>query len=136
MQHLQQSGRPAIVIAASGMCSGGRIVNYLKALLPDPRTEVLFVGYQAQGTPGRDIQKWGPRGGYVELDNEKIWIKAQIHTLSGYSAHADQNDLLKFVKRMRHKPNHIRVVHGDQEAKQTLAGELRRMLPGSRVVIP
>ena len=68
VNHLKQSGRPAIVIAASGMCAGGRIVNYLKALLEDDKTDLLFVGCQAQGTPGRDIQKYGPKGGYVELE--------------------------------------------------------------------
>jgi metallo-beta-lactamase family protein len=88
--YLARSARPAIVIAASGMCSGGRIVNYLKAMLGDPRHDVLFVGYQAAGTPGRDIQTYGPRGGYVVLDGQRIDIRAGIHTLGGYSAHADQ----------------------------------------------
>jgi metallo-beta-lactamase family protein len=55
--------RPAVVIAASGMCSGGRIVNYLKALIADPRTDVLFVGYQAKGTIGRKIQNTVPKTG-------------------------------------------------------------------------
>lgn len=73
---LKSSGEPCIVIAASGMCAGGRIVNYLKALLPDPRTDVIFVGYQAAGTPGRTIQTYGPDGGYVDLDGERIPIRA------------------------------------------------------------
>lgn len=60
------------------MCAGGRIQNHLKALLPDSRTEVLFVGYQAQSTLGRDIQTYGPRGGYVFLDNERIDIRAGV----------------------------------------------------------
>lgn len=136
VSYLSKTHRPCIVIAASGMCSGGRIVNYLKALIGDERTDVLFVGYQAYGTPGRDIQNYGPRGGYVELDGRKYDIRARIHTLSGYSAHADQKDLLNFVKRMRHKPKEIRVVHGDEEAKQVLKEKLEEMLPLSRVVIP
>lgn len=135
VQHLSESGQPAIVIAASGMCSGGRIINYLKALLPDLRTDLLFVGYQAEGTPGRDIQEWGPKGGYVMLDDEKVWIKASVHTLSGYSAHADQKDLVNFVKQMRYKPEQLRVVHGDIESKTALANEFTQNY-GIRAVLP
>ncbi|MBN1008725.1 MBL fold metallo-hydrolase RNA specificity domain-containing protein [Amphritea pacifica] len=136
VNYLKSSGRPAIVIAASGMCAGGRIVNYLKALLPDPRTEVLFVGYQAKGTPGHDIQKYGPAGGYVYLDNEKIDIRAGVYTISGYSAHADQKDLISFVKRMRYKPKEIRIVHGDKEAKRVLKAELKKITPETEIIIP
>jgi len=136
VNHLKQSGRPAIVIAASGMCTGGRMVNYLKALLPDPKTDVLFVGYQAQGTPGRDIQKYGPRGGYVYLDGNRVDIKAGVHTMSGYSAHAGQKDLINFVKRMRWMPSEIRIVHGDNEAKQALQRELQKIVPEGNVWVP
>ena len=125
VSYLRQSARPAVVISASGMCSGGRIQNYLKELLPDERTDVIFIGYQGQGTPGRDIQKYGPGGGYVMLAGHKIKINAGIHTISGYSAHADQTNLVNFVKRMRHRPTHIRIVHGDEEAKKTLQRKLK-----------
>lgn len=134
--HLLHTGRPAIVIAASGMCAGGRIQNYLKALLSDRRTDVLFVGYQAQGTPGRDIQKYGPRGGYVYLDGERIDIKAAVHTISGYSAHADQSDLVNFVKRMRVRPKEVRLVHGDQVAKRELQQSLKPVLGHQNIFIP
>ncbi len=115
--YLRKTGRPAIVIAASGVRAGGRIQNYFKALLPDKRTYVGFVGCQASGIPRRNIQRYGAKvsgksNGYVILDGERITINAQVHTLSGYSAHADQKDLVNFVKRMRHKPRHIRIVHG------------------------
>ncbi|MFT5452964.1 MAG: metallo-beta-lactamase family protein [Enterobacterales bacterium] len=120
VRYLKNSGRPAVVIAASGMCTGGRIQNYLEELLPDERTDVIFIGYQGVGTPGRDIQKYGPRGGYVHLGGRQIAIKAAVHTISGYSAHADQANLVNFVKRMHHKPKHIKIVHGDEEAKQAL----------------
>jgi len=134
--HLAQSHEPAIVIAASGMCAGGRIVNYLKAMLGDPRHDVLFCGYQAAGTPGRAIQQHGPRGGYVTLDGERYDIRAQIHTLGGYSAHADQKDLLNFIARMQRKPTQVRIVHGDTPAKTTLATLLRQQHAGMEVVIP
>lgn len=135
VSYLKRTGRPSIVIAASGMCAGGRMMNYLKALLPDARTDVIFVGYQAAGTPGRDIQTYGPRGGYVWLDNEKIDIKAGVTTLGGYSAHADQSDLVNFVKRMRYRPKTVRIVHGDESAKAALQARLQALLPESRVLI-
>lgn len=128
IDYIKRKGSSCIVIAASGMCSGGRIMNYLQALLPDERTDVLFVGYQAKGTPGRDIQKYGPRGGYVFINGERVDIKAGVYTLSGYSAHADQKDLVNFVKRMRFKPAHIRIVHGDDEAKLCLAEQYYQLL--------
>lgn len=141
VEYLRKTGRPAVVIAASGMCAGGRIQNYLQALLPDARTDVLFVGYQARGTPGRDIQYYGPRfsegksPGYVLLDGQRVEIRAAIHTISGYSAHADQKDLVNFVKRMHHKPSHIRIVHGDEGAKQVLQRLFQQVIPGATVDI-
>lgn len=125
VRHLAQSARPAIVIAASGMCSSGRIVDYLKAMLGDPRHNVLFIGYQAKGTPGQIIQQYGPHGGYVDLDGERIDIRAGIETLGGYSAHADQRGLVNFVTRMRHWPSEIRLVHGEDSAKVQLAQALQ-----------
>lgn len=121
VQFLARTKQPAIVIAASGMCEGGRVVNYLKALLPDSAHQVVFVGYQARGTLGAAIQKFGPAGGYVDIDGERITIAAEIMTLSGYSAHADKKGLVNFVTRMRHPPAQVRIVHGDIDAKQALA---------------
>ena len=136
VQYLQKSARPVIVIAASGMCAGGRIMNYLKALISDKRTDIVFVGYQAQGTPGASIQRFadkrdpltGKKSGYVILDDQKYIIEAQVHTLSGYSAHAGQKDLLNFVKRMRKPPRDIRIVHGDDEAKKILQNKYSALL--------
>ena len=144
VNYLKKTARPTIVIAASGMCSGGRIVNYLKVLIEDQRTDILFVGYQAQGTPGRTIQKYGPRKngsnnsrvGWVELEGKKYDINAEVHTISGYSAHADQRNLVNFIKRMRHKPTDIRLVHGDAEAKASLAAVIRDQLAISNVTAP
>lgn len=72
LNHLIQTARPAIVIAGNGMCLGGRIVNYLKAMLHDPRHDVLFVGYQSRGTPGHAIQQYGPRGGLCRLGRRTL----------------------------------------------------------------
>ena len=130
VQFYARTGKPSIVIAASGMCAGGRIVNWLKALIGDPRTDVVFVGYQAAGTPGRAILTYGPSGGYVVFDGQRYPIRAQIHRLSSYSAHADQAGLVRFAAGMRVKPRHIRLVHGEAEAQQALAEKLRQAIPG------
>jgi len=136
VKYLSKRKKPAIVIAASGMCNGGRIVNYLTQFLPDATADVIFVGYQAQGSPGRDIQQYGPRGGYVELNGKRISINADIHTISGYSAHADQQDLLNFVKHIKHKPREIRIVHGDERAKTVFAEKLGELVPDAQVLLP
>jgi metallo-beta-lactamase family protein len=121
VNRLTQTAQPAIVIAGNGMCSSGRIVNYLKAMLGDARHDVLFVGYQADGTPGRQIQRFGPRSGYVEFDGQRYDIRAQVHTIGGYSAHADQAGLMRFITGMRKWPDEVRIVHGDEPAKRELA---------------
>ncbi len=126
VNHLAQTARPAIVIAGGGMCSGGRIVNYLKAMLGDKRHNVLFVGYQAKGTPGHEIQTYGPKGGYVYLDGERIDVRAGIASIGGYSAHADQKGLVEFVTGMQERPGDIRVVHGEDGAKMTLTQQLKQ----------
>lgn len=144
VEYLKGNQRPTIVIAASGMCAGGRIVNYLEALIENPRTDIVFVGYQAQGTAGQMIQKYagkkdplsGKSTGYVLFDEKKYIIRAQVHTLSGYSAHAGKMDLLNFVKRMRVKPKQIRIVHGDVEAKDALKSAFTAMLVDTKVIIP
>ncbi|MCQ4306548.1 MBL fold metallo-hydrolase [Pseudomonas stutzeri] len=124
VNHLTQTARPAIVIAGGGMCSGGRIVNYLKAMLGDKRHNALFVGYQAKGTPGHAIQTYGPKGGYVDLDGERIDIRAGITSIGGYSAHADQKGLVEFVTGMQQWPTEIRMVHGEEGAKRELSAQL------------
>jgi metallo-beta-lactamase family protein len=118
---------PAIILAGSGMCTGGRIVNHLKKGIDDPRNDILFVGYQAAGTPGRAIQKYSQRpGGYVVLDGERKTIKAKVHTLSGYSAHADQKGLVDWIEGMPDKPRAVKLVHGETAARNVLAEILEK----------
>lgn len=137
VSYLQRQTRPAIVIAASGMCAGGRIVNYLKALLGDERNDVLFVGYQAAGTPGRDILRYHDKpNGYVIFDDERYPIHAKVQQISGYSAHAGQRDLLNFIKGMRVRPGKVHLVHGDDHAKQTLKDMIEQAHPTCDVIVP
>ncbi|WP_306578911.1 MBL fold metallo-hydrolase RNA specificity domain-containing protein [Pseudomonas sp.] len=128
VNYLKSTGRPAIVIAGNGMCSGGRIVNYLKAMLGDARHEVMFVGYQAKGTPGAVIQASEGAEGFVQidLDGSLYDINAKVLTLGGYSGHADQMGLLAFATGVAKAPATVVLVHGAAHAKEVLAGELKR----------
>jgi len=116
---------PCVVLAGSGMCTGGRIMDHLKRSLPEGRNDVLFVGYQAAGTPGREISSWNGKGeGRVRLDGEDVPIRAQVHMLRGYSAHADQKGLLDWVRAMQEMPREIRLVHGEAGARRALSNLL------------
>jgi len=118
---------PAIVIAGSGMCTGGRIVEHLKAGLGDKSNDIFFVGYQANGTAGRDIVQYSQKpGGYVVLDGERFDIKARVHVLSGYSAHADQKGLIEWVASMPEKPGRIKLVHGEAGAQKELEKKMKK----------
>ncbi len=117
--------KPAIIIAGSGMCTGGRIIDHLKQGLGRSENHVLFVGYQAQGTTGRDILRYSRKpGGYVILDGEKVPLNAHIMKLSGYSAHADSNGLIGWVASMKEKPGRIKLVHGEPPAQRALQHKL------------
>ncbi|MBZ2168412.1 MBL fold metallo-hydrolase RNA specificity domain-containing protein [Marinobacter sp. F4216] len=135
VDYLARSHRSCVVLAGSGMCAGGRVVNYLKAMLGDERNDVLFVGYQAAGTPGRDILNYGPKGGWLTLDGERYDIRARVHQVGGYSAHAGQSDLLRFVEGIPEVPEEIRIVHGDSGAKAAFRALLEETF-NTRIMIP
>jgi metallo-beta-lactamase family protein len=142
VNYLKSTGRPAIVIAGNGMCSGGRIVNYLKAMLGDARHEVMFVGYQAKGTPGAVIQASEGAQGFVQidLDGSLYEVRAKVVTLSGYSGHADQAGLVEFAVGMQQAARATVLVHGELRAKIGLAEALGRRYEelewATEIVIP
>jgi len=123
VNRLTTTGESAIVVAASGMCQGGRVMAYLKALLPDKRTDVIFSGYQAQGTLGHMLQQGCKQ---IEVDGQLIQVEAQLHTMSGYSAHADQQDLIEFVEAIEQRPESIHLIHGEAEVKRAFATMLEQ----------
>lgn len=127
LEYLKRSGKPAIVIAGSGMCTGGRIMEYLKAFLHRPNTDIVFVGYQATGTTGRAIQKCELGKCSVRIDHKEFPVRAKTHTLSGYSAHADQLDLIQFVQGIATPPKEIRLVHGEEHAKEAFQKKLQEL---------
>ncbi|MEW6428215.1 MAG: MBL fold metallo-hydrolase [Thermodesulfobacteriota bacterium] len=125
LQLLQHPG-PLIIIAGSGMCTGGRILDHLAAGLADPRTDILFVGYQAHHTLGRKIvEQSGRPNGTVTIDGRNVPVRAAVQVLSGYSAHADQQGLLDWVAAMPERPGGIKLVHGEEEARRVLGEKFR-----------
>ncbi len=106
-----------IVLAGSGMCSGGRIMHHLKHNLFKKDTHVFFVGYQAYGTLGRRLVD-GAKS--VRIAGEEISVKAKFHTLNGFSAHADRDDLLKWAGHFPKKAQFI-IVHGEPKSAESLA---------------
>ncbi len=124
---------PIMIIAASGMCEGGRILHHLKQRISDPHTTILFVGYQAENTLGRRIVDGVSP---VRIFGELYEVRARVERIEGYSAHADRNDLLEWVNHFdRRRLKRIFVVHGEQEGYTMMASGLKQM--GFRdVVIP
>ena len=112
---------PKIIIAGSGMSQGGRILHHEIRYLPDPKSAILFVGYQVDGSLGRRIQKGDKE---VRILGQSVPVNCRVENLSGYSAHADQPGLLKWVASSKHEggePQEVFVVQGEEEAAGTLA---------------
>jgi len=107
--------RGAVIIAGSGMCNGGRILHHLKNRIWNPRNSILFVGYQAKGTLGREIVDGAK---FIKIFHEEIIVKSKIHTINGFSAHADQRELLEWMNNFE-KLERIFLIHGEED-KQTI----------------
>jgi len=120
----------AIVMAGSGMCNGGRIVHHLKHNLWKEDTHVIFVGYQAQGTLGRRLVE-GEKT--VRVAGEEVDVKASLHTINGFSAHADRDDLLTWASNFRNGPLFV-VTHGEPISAESLAEAIRSQ--GQSAVVP
>lgn len=122
---LTQRKGPMIVIAGSGMATGGRVLHHLKHRLSDERNAVLFCGYQAAGTRGRLLQDGANR---IRVHGEEIAVHARIVAIDGLSAHADRNELLRWLRGFSRAPTHTYVVHGEPAASaafvQAVQGEL------------
>ncbi len=109
---------PKVIISSSGMCTAGRVRHHLKHNLWQGRNSVIFVGYQAQGTLGRLLLDGRNK---VKVLGEEILVEANIYDLEGFSGHADQDVLLKWVENFKSKPKKIFIVHGEEQATATLA---------------
>ena len=124
---------PCVIVSASGMCEGGRILHHLRHGLPDSRNTVLFVGFQAEGTLGRKLHDGAT---VVNVFGEPVDVRAEIVALDGFSAHADQQELVDWVGRLDPLPKRIFLVHGELAPAETLAGVLSTRYPGVKVDVP
>jgi len=121
----------AIIISASGMVTGGRILHHLKNRLPQPQNTVLFIGYQGAGTRGRSILEGQP---FVKVHGEDVAVKAKIENIPGYSAHADYNEILAWLMGFNRPPKQTFIVHGEPEASQALAQKIQQTLHWQTVI--
>ena len=118
---LNESDEPSIIISASGMCDVGRIKHHLKHNIWNPKSTILFVGYQAPGTLGYEIVNGAKK---VTIFGEEFAVNARIEYIEGYSGHADQEWLMNFVYSFYNKPKHIFLVHGEEESQEVLRNKI------------
>jgi len=131
-QALNDPAEPSIIISASGMASGGRVLHHLKQMLPDPRHSVLLVGYQAVGTRGRDLVDGATQ---VKIHGEYVPVRAEVVDVQGFSVHADADELLAWLASAPEPPQVTYVVHGEPAASAELARRIGAEL-GWLAVVP
>jgi metallo-beta-lactamase family protein len=122
---------PCVIISASGMATGGRVLHHLKYRLPDAHNTVLFVGFQANGTRGQ-ILKDGARE--IKIHGEQVPVRAQIRSIEAFSRHADAEEILCWLSSFRVPPKKTWVVHGEPESSAALAEDIRKL--GWKVSVP
>lgn len=128
---LNDAREPMIIISASGMATGGRVLHHLARRLPDQRNTVLFVGYQAEATRGRSIQSGSPS---VKIFGEEVRIQARIESMENLSGHADAGEILGWLSRFREPPQKTFLVHGEPPSSRALKEKITQQL-GWRVEI-
>ncbi len=131
-QQINNMRFPAIILSASGMATGGRILHHLKFRLPDPRNTLLFVGYQSVGTRGRLIRD-GARE--IKIHGEMVPVRAHVRSLEAFSGHADCSEVLRWLSTFRKPPKLTFVIHGEPESSAALAGAIHGAL-GWKTHIP
>jgi metallo-beta-lactamase family protein len=129
---LNERTEPAIILASSGMATGGRVLHHLKVVAPDPRNTILFVGFQAGGTRGEAMVNGVDR---VKIHGEYWPIRAEVVSLETLSAHADADEVLSWIARLPKRPRHIYVTHGEPEAARVFASRVQDEL-GVTAIVP
>ncbi len=122
---LNTNPNPKVIISSSGMCEAGRIKHHLKHNLWNPKSSIVFVGYQARGTLGYSIVNGDKK---VSIFGEKINVQAEIHNLEGFSGHADKNGLIEWLAGFEQQPKQIFLIHGEEDSKNEFAKEVKSAL--------
>jgi metallo-beta-lactamase family protein len=122
---------PCIVISASGMATGGRVLHHLKHQLPDPRNTVLLVGYQAHGTRGRTLLE-GART--LKIHGQYVPVRADVVNIQGFSVHADADDMIAWLRQMPEPPQACYVLHGEEESSEAMRDRIDDELGWTAVV--
>lgn len=117
--------QPMIIISASGMLSGGRILHHLKHRVSDERNTILFVGFQPPGSRGDWLKRGNPT---VTLFGEEVPVRAEVVEMSGFSAHADRNELLRWCRSCTGTPGKVAIVHGEPESAEAFGATLKKEL--------
>jgi metallo-beta-lactamase family protein len=132
-QKLNTMAGPCVIIAASGMCEGGRVLHHLKHAIGDEANVIAIVGFQAEHTLGRKlVEEWET----VPIFGVPTRRRAQVVRFNGLSAHADRNDLLAYVRAIKPLPVKIFVVHGEEKQSLSLAEAIRSEHAGVEVIVP
>ncbi len=124
-QQLNRSHGPMIILAASGMATGGRVTHHLKAFAPDPRNTILFTGFQAGGTRGASLVQGAE---VIKIHGEYIPVRAEVRMLENLSAHADADEILGWLKAFSRPPRHTFITHGEPEAADALRHRIEEEL--------
>lgn len=114
---LNRPAYPSVIVAASGMATGGRVLHHLQALAPDPRNTVLFVGHQAAGTRGATLLAGADR---LRMHGQWVPVRAEVAAIDGMSSHADQAQLLDWLATLPRPPRHVYVTHGEPQAADAM----------------
>jgi len=121
-QSLNKAEGPCLILAGAGMCNGGRILHHFLANIWREKTRVLMVGYQGQGSLGRRLVE-GAKS--VSIYGEKVTVRATVHTLNGFSAHAGQSDLLKWFSPLAASSPRVLITHGEDKPRNSLSGAIQ-----------
>jgi len=116
---------PAIIISASGMATGGRILHHLERCLPDHRNTILFVGFQGAGTRGQIIKSGAE---FVKMHGRQVRIRARIESMDNMSAHADYGEILGWLGKFKKTPRTTFLVHGEPKSAEALKGRITEQL--------
>jgi metallo-beta-lactamase family protein len=120
-----ESDEPMVVISASGMANGGRILHHLAAALPDAKNTVVFVGYQAEGTRGRRLLSGEKE---IKIHGEMIPVVARVEKMGSLSAHADSDEVMRWLGSFKTPPKTLFIVHGEPEAQAAIRERIHRDL--------